>query len=1252
LISQISLAETAQTLFPAANSKTVAQKLGTVVSVAFYDAAVLNWSGMNVTCASPQSSSSSSHSTGAAARLSCVILQTTSRLLFFSLQSGPSPCGSLKQLLVPPKQVNVQQSATMTPAQQKQQPALTAHLNETAVALAGAVPSSNCLPLTATTVLLGCADGSLKCLDWKSGTILKSIKGLGKGDWIVQLLAANKYDSGATGSGGTNTGSGGTEEEPQDAVSTRRILTLTHKGIAYWIELELMVPVSMDANIPQAPLRINIKPPLARFVVGDPGLTHTTTLQYDAARDWLLWTCPAGTVSPNNKTSVAAASPNASTTSKTPVVYGWNLQTLQTELLQQTHQQLSAANKTPNLPKPDPNMTVHIPATSDLIATLTPCLHTAFSEDTLVLTVGTTAGELHWMAARVISFNKPAVLITASTCMAVPVVSLLQQAAADADDWPEHYATNMSLVKIAATVSRPLGLGQHVVVATNVGVLVVEWPLAQEYCAGVMAARHLHFGAGLGSLGKSVLYVQESLVLYGSLDVLTANPAGYMAAKNPVTVYESPAASHLPAELQRRPYRAAPVFLPSPSGAYACLFWAAEYRYEVLHISSLMQRVGQRGNSMATTTRNPAVATGTNIQSFCWVGDDADVFAVIHCQPDWSLVIAATEGSVLAQQAAAAKEGGEGVSFSTNLLDVRAQAMNVKNVIGQSVKLTKNVSNVAMSAGQSSMNLAMSAGQSSMKVATSATKASISATKAATKVGLSATKAATSLTMNVTTSATKVVRSSVKTGVKKSFGLFGVKSKKKKEESDNTIYDDDDDNDLSEAPTAISSTLSMPTAPGLTIDAMRPENVETKRTYVELRSLVAMEQSAEISASVPAATSSTLGEISLRGGNRNPPTCLWGGPVLCVASRSEDGGEGHAHFYTRKGGETDDRASVYVSSGPTLPFPDLVAWDDDGYLCAVVVRSRVAIYLSNMPDFVMLGTVRIGPAFDSEGGIISAKFVHGVLYCCTSNSVHCVFLGNTEEGICRLDTYMLASTDVPATSGRSSNSTYTSLTPPAIPLPLIQPVVLGYQSGSLMVSTARGVFAIPLSHPLMRIGTLLAAGQIPSASKWFDAVPESDHEALAVFLERRGHPELALELSGISLETIVDTTMRYGFTGRLEEVVEAFGVKGLRAIDMGRGVSTSIFGPEQNGNSVVVCVGAYLLAHGRVELARRLATECLRSGEDGRKDAFILATLLLSVDETDARRLISRAVEEESASSDWIMGNFVREYMTGLSDRT
>jgi hypothetical protein len=110
------------------------------------------------------------------------------------------------------------------------------------------------------------------------------------------------------------------------------------------------------------------------------------------------------------------------------------------------------------------------------------------------------------------------------------------------------------------------------------------------------------------------------------------------------------------------------------------------------------------------------------------VGDEEDVYAVIHYQPDWSAVLAATEGSVLAQQAAAAKEeGGSGQFSAANLLDVRAQAMNV---FAQTKKVTKNVSGVAMSAGQSSMKVAMSAGQSSMKVATSATKAGMSATKA------------------------------------------------------------------------------------------------------------------------------------------------------------------------------------------------------------------------------------------------------------------------------------------------------------------------------------------------------------------------------------------------------------------------------------------------------------------------------------------------------------------------------------------
>lgn len=96
------------------------------------------------------------------------------------------------------------------------------------------------------------------------------------------------------------------------------------------------------------------------------------------------------------------------------------------------------------------------------------------------------------------------------------------------------------------------------------------------------------------------------------------------------------------------------------------------------------------------------------------------------------------------------------------------------------------------------------------------------------------------------------------------------------------------------------------------------------------------------------------------------------------------------------------------------------------------------------------------------------------------------------------------------------------------------------------------------------------------------------------------------------------------------------------------GVSCSIYGLESCGNSVVVSVGAYLLASGKVDLTRRLATECLRLGEEGRKDALILAALLLSVDEIEATRLLNRAVEQNNAES-WIIGEYVKNHL--LPDR-
>jgi hypothetical protein len=214
-------------------------------------------------------------------------------------------------------------------------------------------------------------------------------------------------------------------------------------------------------------------------------------------------------------------------------------------------------------------------------------------------------------------------------------------------------------------------------------------------------------------------------------------------------------------------------------------------------------------------------------------------------------------------------------------------------------------------------------------------------------------------------------------------------------------------------------------------------------------------------------------------------------------------------------------------------------------------------------------------------------------------------------------------------------------------MPLVRPEVLGYQNGSLVLSTVSGVYALPLGFPLLRIGSLLSAGSEhhSKAVKWFDAIPNCDHEILTTFLERRGVPELALQLPGISLETIVDICMRNGYVDRLEGIVEMHGIAGLRAIDMSRGVSTNIFGPEEHGASIVVCVGAYLVSHGRIELVRRMATECLASGDEGKQEAFLLASLLLSVSGSDSKRVVQRAVEDVNDDSDWLVGSFVRNYI-------
>ena len=476
---------------------------------------------------------------------------------------------------------------------------------------------------------------------------------------------------------------------------------------------------------------------------------------------------------------------------------------------------------------------------------------------------------------------------------------------------------------------------------------------------------------------------------------------------------------------------------------------------------------------------------------------------------------------------------------------------------------------------------------------------------------------------------------------------FGWGKKKDKKGAQGSLASADLEEEEEDAPTIATSPIDI-IVEGTDPEAEEraaSEKLEKKVTWVELRMLVGSTNEGD--ENVGTATVSSLGQLTLRTGNSNPPTILFGGPVLCVGSKFDETDEGRSYFYTKKKGQEEESASIYVSSGPAFPCPDIVAWDDDGKLCAVVIKMRVSVYLSDEPNFIMLGTVMIGSSSSDDDNVISLRFIHGVLYCTTKTSVRCIFLGDLDGDFCHLDSFTLASSNMSVLPTKSIVTDYESLTPPTIPMPLHHPEVLGYQNGSLMLSTTTGIVAIPLGFPLLRIGTLISAGSEhhPKAELWFDAVPNRDHEALAKFLERRGVPGMALNLNGISLETTVDICMRYGFVDRLEEVVELYGLKGLRAIDCSRGVSSNIFGLEEQGTSLVVCVGAYLLSFGRLELVRRLATECLRGGEEGKKEAFLLAGLLLSVNERDSKRVIHRSVESIEDSSGWVVGPFVRKHV-------
>eukprot|EP00984_Skeletonema_dohrnii_P024822 scaffold13966_cov110-Skeletonema_dohrnii-CCMP3373.AAC.7 len=407
------------------------------------------------------------------------------------------------------------------------------------------------------------------------------------------------------------------------------------------------------------------------------------------------------------------------------------------------------------------------------------------------------------------------------------------------------------------------------------------------------------------------------------------------------------------------------------------------------------------------------------------------------------------------------------------------------------------------------------------------------------------------------------------------------------------------------------------------------------RPRVELFKLAEVEVGApELAggAGVAAATTVSVGSLTVRGGDRVVPQVLFGGPALCIgcsimsANSMPDTDEGMAYFYTRKSGaimENDERASNYMTVGTSIPYPDLLAWDDDGLLCAVAYGSRVAIYLSDPPKFTLLGSVNVvggSRLGEAEQPIISLKFIHGVLYCSGPSSVHVVFLGNLaeEDTVCELDTYTIASSRSVPLQGTDRSDDFT---PTPVITSLSHPHILTYHSGGLLVSTDVGLRLLPLSHPLIRIGTLLAANLTEKARKWIFDTPKAHHDFLAHFLIRRGRADLAIrDLNGLSLETYIDLCIRYERTSELENLINTHGGQVVKEI--------SSWGREEGGYSAISAIGLYMLGKDKIDCVTRLVGQLISCGTDeGLVDAIKLASLIGALDQNGGGALLQNVID-------------------------
>lgn len=410
----------------------------------------------------------------------------------------------------------------------------------------GSPITSNGLPVATDSILIGTADGSLKLFYWKTNVVAQSVKPSSLKDPIVQILSANKYET----------------PEQYASRKRRRVICLTQKGVA------LLIEILVEEGVVKG-----ITPAVAKFEGGSVPSSNTSRpdeelssmehiyMQYCAYRDLLLWTYPAK----NSKGKLLV----------------WTLSDVSTGK--------SSKNKDGDPVKYEPTLVMQFP--SEMTHTVFPgWFNESMPMESMSCAAVTKDGDFEILVAPLYNSGSS----VKNPFAAYPVLRTNLHLLLLRDlDLPEEREIPL---KVSTVFAPPLRDTSIFYFGTNLGVLMVK--MVDGNLVQGMGSRHIHLSANFGGLGKAVLTVKGPEVFYGNLDPvggpLVTDPIGGMEIKNMVSLFESSPPLHLPPEIHKRPVRLPPLLLMSPSRNYLCCFWKEELRYEVLHLTSLLETITAR----------------------------------------------------------------------------------------------------------------------------------------------------------------------------------------------------------------------------------------------------------------------------------------------------------------------------------------------------------------------------------------------------------------------------------------------------------------------------------------------------------------------------------------------------------------------------------------------------------------------------------------------------------------------------------